>query len=263
MKSLWIATIVATMLNAACACVQNAAAKPATSDDSITAELVGTDMVAELSHSVNAKNAKPGDMVKAALTQDVLAHGRIIIRRGSKLMGHITETKIRTKDNQESRLGVVFDKAVLKGGQEINFTAAILALAPGIQVSSVDKPDQMPPPLTGNTINPSSGPQPVGAGPPSRSTMSGSNSSMSPTNSTSPATQSAQIDQAATSTPSPQSGSTYGLMGSGSRGVFGLPGLRLVAVAGPEHTTIITSLRQNVKLESGTQLVIQVNKLAR
>jgi hypothetical protein len=264
MKSLWLAAVVATLLNAASACAQSAASKPSSDNSpaqSMAADLLGTDMVAELSHSVSAKKAKPGDLVKAALTQDVLAHGRIIIRRGSKLMGHITETKVRTKDDQESRLGMVFDKALLKGGQEIDFTAAIQALAPAVQVSSVDQPDQMPPPLTGNTINQPGNLQPVG-GTASRGTMSGSNTSTKPTNTASAATQSAQIDQAASSTASSGSGSTHGLMGGGARGVFGLPGLQLTA-AGPEHATIITSSRQNVKLESGTQLVIQVNNLAR
>jgi hypothetical protein len=267
MKWLWTATIVATLLNGASACAQNSDVKPSATEnaraDSAAADLVGTDMVAELSHSVSATKAKPGDVVKAALTQDVLAHGRIIIRRGSKLMGHVTETKVRTKDDQESRLGMVFDKAVLKDGQEISFTAAILALAPGVQVSSVDRPDQMPPPITSS--NSSGNPQPMGAGPQSRNTMSSSgNGSMNSAGGTNAASRSAQLDQAASSSASTsESASTYGLMGGGSRGVFGLPGLRLAAIAGPVRTTIITSIRQNVKLESGTQLVIQVNNLVR
>jgi len=264
MKSLWIATVVATMLNAACAGTQNPSAKPSPSDDSLTpsivAELVGTDMVAQLSHSVSAKKAKPGDLVKAALTQDVLAHGRIVIRRGSKLMGHITETRVRTKDNQESRLGMIFDRAVLKGGQEINFTAAIRALAPAVQMSSVDAPDQMSAPPSGNRVNPTGNPQPMGAGS-VRGAMSGPGTNTNSGTAANAETQRA-LDQAATAGSS-GSQSPYGIMGGGSRGVFGLPGLQLTAVAGPEHATIITSIRQNVKLETGTQLVIQVNNLVR
>jgi hypothetical protein len=267
MKWLWTAAIVAILLNGASACAQSSDVKTSATEnaraESAAADLVGTDMVAELSHSVSAKKAKPGDLVKAALTQDVLAHGRIIIRRGSKLMGHVTETKVRTKDDQESRLGMVFDKAVLKDGQEISFTAAIMALAPGVQVSSVDRPDQMPPPQT-SSVSSSGNPQPMGAGPQSRSTMSGSgSSSVNSATSSSAASRSVQLDQAAASASTSESASTYGLMGGGSRGVFGLPGLRLAALAGPVRTTIITSIRQDVKLESGTQLVIQVNNVIR
>jgi hypothetical protein len=71
------------------------------------------------------------------------------------------------------------------------------------------------------------------------------------------------MDRAASSGAGSSSAPAYGLMGGGSRGVFGLPGLRLIAIAGPQPATIISSVRQNVKLESGTQLVIQVNKLVR
>jgi hypothetical protein len=266
MKPLWIATIVATMLIPASACAQNPAVKPSTSDNSLTpaivAELAGTDMVAELSHSVSAKKAKPGDLVKAALTQDVLAHGRIVIRRGSKLMGHVTETQVRTKDNQESRLGMVFDKAVLKGGQEIDFRADIRALAAGVQMSSVDVPDQMSPPSTGNRGTPTANPQPMGAGS-VRGATNGPGANTNTGGTAANAESQLALDRAATAASSSAPGSAYGVMGGGSRGVFGLPGLQLKAPTGPEHATIITSIRQNVKLETGTQLVIQVNNLIR
>src|SRR5215469_7429852 len=71
-------------------------------------DLNGTDLVAELNKSINSKKAKLGDPVKATLTQDVISHGKIVIRRGSKLIGHVTAVNARSKEDAESRLSMVF-----------------------------------------------------------------------------------------------------------------------------------------------------------
>ena len=95
----------------------------------------GTTLQAELTKSIDAKKAKPGDEVTAKLTQDVKADGKVVLHKGSKLVGHVTEAQAKTKENSESKLGVVFDKAVLKGGEEMAFNGAIQALAAPAQGS--------------------------------------------------------------------------------------------------------------------------------
>ena len=95
----------------------------------------GTTLQAELTKSIDAKKAKPGDEVTAKLTQDVKADGKVVLHKGSKLVGHVTEAQAKTKENSESKLGVVFDKAVLKGGEEMAFNGAIQALAAPVQGS--------------------------------------------------------------------------------------------------------------------------------
>src|ERR1051325_5164080 len=70
-----------------------------------------TALLVELTSSVDAKKAKPGDAVEARLTQDVKADGKVVLHRGAKLMGHVSEAKGRSKENPESRLGFVFEKA--------------------------------------------------------------------------------------------------------------------------------------------------------
>lgn len=93
----------------------------------------GTTLQAELCKSLDAKKAKPGDEVTAKLTQDVKENGKVVLHKGSKLVGHVTEAQARSKENAESRLGVVFDKAVLKGGEEMAFNGVIQAVAPPVQ----------------------------------------------------------------------------------------------------------------------------------
>ena len=102
----------------------------------------GSMLYAELSKTVDAKKAKAGDPVSAVLLADVLSHGKIVARRDSKLAGRVTEAQPHTKDNPESRLGIVFDKVILKGGQEIPLSAVLIALrpAPRLQIETMSPP---------------------------------------------------------------------------------------------------------------------------
>ncbi|HSK44161.1 MAG TPA: hypothetical protein VLA83_09780, partial [Candidatus Binatia bacterium] len=90
----------------------------------------GSILYAELTKTVDAKKAKVGDPVTAVLAADVLAHGKIVVRHDSKLLGHVTEVQLHTKETPESRLGIVFDKAITKGG-EVQFQSVLLAIRPG------------------------------------------------------------------------------------------------------------------------------------
>jgi hypothetical protein len=95
----------------------------------------GTTLQAELTKSIDAKKAKQGDEVTAKLTQDVKSSGRVVLHKGSKLVGHVTEAQAKTKENSESKLGIAFDKAILKGGEEMAFTGVIQAMAAPVQGS--------------------------------------------------------------------------------------------------------------------------------
>ncbi len=256
MRRVWMVAITAGALVLAPAC-QSSGGGPS---DSSASELAGSDVVAELNHSVDAGKAKLGDIVKATVTQDVLSHGRIVIRRGSKLLGHVTQIKARSKDDQESRLGLVFDKAVLKGGGEIDFMAAIKALAPAVRVGAVDQPDPMAP----TTAMPArtTSPAPISGGMSSNNRMNTSSAaSNSPTNLANQANRVGEMVSASTSTGNHPANET-GLMGGGSRGVFGLPGLHLAPESGGGRGTVVTSIRNNVKLPGGTQMVIQINNVS-
>jgi hypothetical protein len=216
-----------------------------------------TALVAEFSQSLNSKNAKPGETVKAKVIQDVIAHGKVLVRRDSKLVGHITESQASNKD-MPARLGIVFDKVVLKGGGELEFRGLIEAMAPPMP-SPVDAPDLLgPPPMAGGSYS-GSGPQPMGSS--SSAASSGrSNSSTGSMSSGRPSvsgtTRSSTVGL--TSDPGPPV-SPAGALSIGAHGVFGIPGLRLLrGPSGGVTASVVTSMRDNVKLENGTQIVIQV-----
>ena len=89
----------------------------------------GSILYAELTKTVDAKKAKAGDPVNAVLLADILSHGKIMVRRDAKLLGHVTEAQVHSKEVPESRLGIVFDKIVTKNG-EVPFQSMLLAIRP-------------------------------------------------------------------------------------------------------------------------------------
>ena len=123
----------------------------------------GSILYAELTKAVDAKKAKPGDPVTAVLVSDVLAHGKVVLRHDSKLLGHVTEAQIHSKDTPESRLGIVFDKVVTKEG-EVPFESKLLAIRPA-ERPVFDVP-QGPSPMSNSAQAPMQGgyPSPQGAG---------------------------------------------------------------------------------------------------
>src|SRR6267378_3118155 len=89
----------------------------------------GAAINAELTAPVDSKKAKPGDPVAGRTTEPTKSNGKTVIPKGSKLVGHVTQASSRAKGDSESALGIVFDKAVLKNGQEVPLNVAIQALA--------------------------------------------------------------------------------------------------------------------------------------
>lgn len=263
MKNWWIALLVVPAL-AVPAAAQNgpgearAPSPPAPAPASALS--AGTGVVAELSGSLNAKNAKPGKVVKATVVQDVLSHGQVVIRAGSKLVGHLTQVKSSSKDDPKSQLGIAIEKVKLKGGGELPLDAAIRAMGPPSKTTSLaGQPDQMLPPglMIGSSGAGNGNLQPIGTtsrrG--GRSNDSGSTSS-TPASSTPTNRSNAEVPTLVGGTSS--KGKDNGrLLSAQSRGVFGLPGLKLY----PDGSKgcVVASAAGNVKLEIGSQLVLEVN----
>src|SRR5215472_14000090 len=89
----------------------------------------GTTISATLSKPVDARKAKPGDEISAKTTQEVRSASGVVIPRGSRLVGHVTDAKAKANGDSESALGIAFDHAVLRNGQQLPLHANIKALA--------------------------------------------------------------------------------------------------------------------------------------
>src|SRR5438309_4348396 len=76
-------------------------------------------LLVELSNTLKAKKLKPGDKIKAEVAQDVVSHGKVIIPVETQVIGHVTEVRVLDGGNSESRLGIVFDRILLKHYHDI------------------------------------------------------------------------------------------------------------------------------------------------
>jgi hypothetical protein len=241
---------------------------PATSHAPSGARNSGSYLLVELSKTLKANKLKPGDKIKAEVSQDVIAHGKVIIPAETEVVGHVTEVNSRDTNNQESRLGIVFDRILLKHFHDVSFQAVVQTVSPPVmRRSRVDEPSQMLPPsmivgdLRGpspNTMARSNGGR--AAPPPAPSGASEANAGttlQAPlTVKESPSTHTATGASAATLE---TNASGHPLSVGMPQGVFGLKGLSLTpgttsSTPGP----VIVSNTKNVKLESGTQILLHV-----
>jgi hypothetical protein len=250
-----------------------APSSPAPSSAVAAAEKPTFHILAEFSGGLNVKKLKPGDKITAQVSQDVLWHGKIIIPEESKLVGHVTEVQRRSADGPESRLGLVFDRVLLKHHHEIDFQGVVQALSPPApRRSKVDEPDQMLPPAS-MTVSQSSGMGAMGG----TSAASRSSTSTVTTKTMSLATMPAGVPVYVDGSPGSNPGNSVGadLKHNGAsqpagdskqqmsvgmpRGVFGIKGLTLSP--GPSSSTpgpVILSTVTDVKLENGTQVLLSI-----
>jgi|SRR6202158_3584062 len=219
----------------------------------------GTATNAALSQPVDAKKNKPGDQVTAKTTQATKSEGQVVIPKGSRLVGHITECKQRSKEEKESTLGMVFDKAILKNGEEIPLNATIRALAAAqtAAASSAGSDDLS----AGGGAMGSARAGGGGALGGVRSTAGAATGAVTNT-----AANAGGVASGAVSSTVNAAGAARGAVGglnaagqltSNSQGVFGLEGLNLnTAASNSTQGSLITSTSKNVHLDSGTQLLL-------
>jgi hypothetical protein len=242
------------------------ASSPATmqSNGSNASVADGTAINASLSAPIDSKKAKEGDEVTARTTDSVKAQGKTVLPKGTKLIGHVTRASARGKGDAESALGIAFDKAILKSGQELALNGSIQALASASSAS-----------VTGTDLEAvgdagaSGGGRATSGG---RGALGGVTSTAGGTvgtvnNTAAGATNAAgRTVDATTRTTTGVAGAartnvggldTSGQFASNSRGVFGLNGLNLNA-EGSSSTggSLITSSGKNVHLDSGTRMLI-------
>src|SRR5260370_6041517 len=104
----------------------------------------GTVLNAELNQAMDSKKAKEGDAVTAHVTEAVKSDGKVVIPKGTKLVGHVTRATARAKGDADSALAVQFDRAILKDGQAMPLQVMIQALASAESAAPVSGDDLQP-----------------------------------------------------------------------------------------------------------------------
>ena len=217
----------------------------------------------ELQTTIDARKCHPGQRVVAKTTQDVKEDGHVVLRRGTQLIGHVTEAQARTKANAESSVAIVFDEAVMKKGEEVPFHATIQALAAAQSTSAAS--------LDNDMMEPSGAPMGSGGGSMGGGVAAGAGPAVG---SAAGATrgmagglpQTANSAVGATSATAASAGGNLrglnaaGQLTSASSGVIGMNDINLTsAAANSTNGSVITSAKHNVHLSSGTQMLLRVN----
>jgi hypothetical protein len=168
---------------------------------------------ATLVKPVDAKKSKVGDEVTAKVTRDLAVGDKVVIPKNSKLVGHLTDVKAKSKDQPQSAVTISFEHAVLKEGGDIPITAVIQALAKPPDDRGGDMGDLM----RGTSAN-----QTVGG-------------------------MASQVNAAGGTV-----GGSATVLTLKSQGVLGYSGIGL-------QDSTIYSASQNVHLDGGTEMILQVS----
>jgi hypothetical protein len=228
----------------------------------------GTTFNATLNSPVDSKKSKPGDAVTAHTTESVKSDGTTVLPRGTKLVGHITQSSARAQGEAKSALAMRFDRAILKNGRAVPLNIAIQAIASPQTAASaseaseadVDTMGGMGASVVGSGMGRSRGA--VGG---LTSTAGGAVGSLTNTASTVGGTGNAAVNSTVNSTAGLAGGSpgtvgglnAAGQFTSNSRGAFGLNGLSLNSVAtNNPGDSIISSAGKNVHLDGGTHMLM-------
>jgi hypothetical protein len=235
-------------------------AESAKSDQGGSSLSSGTTFNAALTAPVDSKKAKAGDRVSARATEAVKSEGKVVLPKGTKLLGHVTQASARAKGDAESSLAITFDRAILKGGQEVPLSVAIQALA------SAATGDREVGTYPINNVG-ANGASATGAG--GHGMLIGVGSTAGGAAANAAGHVSGTADAAVNSTASTTaniSGASPGAVGglnaagqltSNSQGVFGLNGLNLsAATSSRTQASVITSDGKNVHLDCGTRMLL-------
>ena len=228
--------------------------------ESSAAVAQGTEINATLTRPVDAGKAKPGDEVTAKAAKDIKSDGEVVVPRGSTLVGRVTRAEPRksgsASGSSASQLGIVFDRAVLKDGSTVLLNGSVAALGAARSAGSAGGS------AAGAGASGAGGAAgSAGAGGGLAGTVGGTVGGVAGTTAGAAGGIGSTIGGAASA-----AGKSAGAVGgfdatgglrSGSRGVFGVRDLDVAAAAaGSGEGSVITSAQRNVRLESGTQMLL-------
>ncbi len=219
----------------------------------------GTKIDATLAGSLDAKKSKPGDRVEARTAQDVKQDGKVVMKKGTTLVGHVTQAEARTSGQTQSQLGIAFDHAMMNG-REVPFNATIQALAASQSsaAAAVGSDDLA---LSGGTMGAASGTARGGGGLLGgvASTAGGAAGTVVNTAGSVSGNAAGTVNAATHSAGAVGGLTSAGRLSSNSSGVFGLQGLSInSAASSATQGSMIVSPTKNVHLDSGTQMLLSV-----
>ena len=198
-----------------------------------------TSAFAVLTSTIDVKTAVLGQDVSLLTVSDVVVNGRTVIPANSQIVGHVTQVTTKGKDQPQSALAVVIEKAVRKDGITIPLQAIIAAVAAPKDNSLTSDPAY--------AMLHSNEPR-----------MSGSASSASRTGDLPASSKANSTAAIATSELKGRMDESWQLT-EDSHGAIGYDGLSVSwSLATPPPFTVFVSKKKDLKLNSGTQVLLRM-----
>ncbi len=203
----------------------------------------GSIIPVQLAKTIDAKKAKTGEEVIAKVTADMKSNtGEVLVPKDTKVIGHVTEVQARNKEQKESELAIAFDHTVTKTGEmQMPMSIQAIIAPPSLNSNNTDQTNPSAPSATAAAGMPS----------PSGRSMGGSAPNTAPN---SPAANTMPSDN------DNNSASARPQITAKTQGVIGIPNLQLAPAANAAQGSLMSSEKNNVKLEGGTLMLLRVNQ---
>jgi hypothetical protein len=198
-----------------------------------------TNLIAVLSKSIDTKTATAGNEVVLRTISDVVVNGKVVIPRGSKVTGRITEVALKGSANAETTLAFTLEKAILRENVEIPLQAIVAALATPRKDSLASDPSFAM--LHSNEPKMSGGPPGTAtAGAAPTSNRQNANAVVGTANTI------GKLDEPT-------------VLDAESQGAVNIENVSLTwRLSSPPPVTVVTTKNKNLKLETGTQMLLRM-----
>jgi len=209
---------------------------------------VGTAFNCSLGEAIDTRKTKAGDTVVAEVAEDVSYERTMILPKGTKITGKVVRVTSGGRGRAGSAIFVQFDRATLKDGQEVLFSAGIQALAAGSGPSVAGDSDSLKSSDTDAhalTVEDSS------------AWTTGSDALVVSTVYDKPNT---ALRTPLGPAPVAQGElSSNGMFSPDSRGAFGRPDLKVYTpTSDGSHGTVLLSAKKNMRIDGGTKLLLVI-----
>jgi hypothetical protein len=98
--------------------------------------------------TIDSSKLKAGDPVEVEISGPFKLADGTLVPKGSKVAGHVTEAKSRSKGDAQSELAITFDKVSIMGGKQFSIKGTVQSVAPA---------DEAPEPLMAGAASAAAG----------------------------------------------------------------------------------------------------------
>jgi len=212
----------------------------------------------ELVGKLDSKTARSGDTVVVKTSEAFRTSEGIVVPKGSRLVGHVTEVQAHGNGNQDSHMGIEFDRAELKNGQSVAMHSVIESVAPPANAMAAASMD------TSEDVGVGGGRAMGGGGRSGGGLLGGASGATAGIGSGLGRTVGGSVDAASNVTRN--AGATVGNSLNGAAGATGslgahataIPGVMLEGGAAGSTSGVLSASKHNVHLDSGTQMTLGV-----